>query len=446
MFKRLLPKLDAILAMFVNIHWSKQLLIGVLTAVFSAVPIAIVIARIVYPPITGLSLPEFFNVFIAATAAPTAVLVAVPIVGMLLTFSYMLGVREQLARDAEDHARASEAMAKDAQLLATRKNHIFAALLESSISMQRSDKLVDLIDNVLLHLERLLPEFKFGIIVDTSRPSMIMSFSSRDISEEEKQILTDNNDKLLDENYCKQQKGSKKSFERFNDWLVFPMCGQGEKIIGKLMVKGKSLDKDNEEVIEIFLEQLTATAENKLLSFELEKLANIDQLTGLYSRNFFQIQLEKQLELKEKNSSIDFSIIHVDINGLKMVNDKVGHVAGDMLIKKSADLLKRSSRQEDWVCRVGGDEFIILCPCTRSEGVGVVIDRIEAAAKDKEVEVLDQYDNKVIIELHLSIGLASSSEVDPEKVYSLADERMYVEKRRFYRDLDEKAIANNDLV
>ena len=392
------------------------------TAIVFACAFALYIAWLLYTPITGLPIPDGFKEVVILTASFTAVLVAIPILSLLQAFFRILVAREEFATKV--------------QLITARKNNIFANLLESSISMQQSDKLVDLIDDVLVRLEGLLPDYSLGIIVDSTRPSMVVSFTSREIPDQEKQMLLDENGNLFGDPI--DDWPAEKRFHQFGDWYIFPMRGRKGRVIGKLMVKGKSLEKDNEEIIEIFLEQLTATAENKLLSIELEKMANTDQLTGLYSRNYFQMELERQFEIKEENSIIDFSIILIDVNGLKSVNDNFGHVAGDTLIIKSAELIKRSCRKEDWVCRVGGDEFVIICPSTRAEGVQIVVDRISEATKGLEIDVLDQNEQSLRIPLRVSQGLACSSEVEAKKVYALADERMYVNKRRFYREKDEK--------
>ena len=415
-------KIDTLIGWFIKIHWFTQLITIVAIAVVGGIFFALGFALVLYEPLTGREVTEGFVLVIAITTVLTGVVVALPIVSMLLAFSRMLHAKEK---------RAIEAIK-----ISERKNNIFASLLEGSVTMQRSDKLLGLVDDVIQRLEKLIPESPLGIIVDSTRPSVVVSFSSKGITDEEKQLLLDSNEVLLGdvEIGC----WGEKKYHRYEGWFVFPMNGhgqgQGVKAIGKLMIKGEELTQENKEVIELFLEQLTATTENKLLSLELEKSANTDYLTGLFSRNYFQVILERQLLLKKESDMVDFSIIVIDINGLKKVNDTVGHIAGDAFVVSAAKLLKTIQRKEDWVCRVGGDEFVIICPCTKLDEVNVLVDRITSASKDLEIDVLDRNSRPIKIPMSMSIGVATSAEVDPGTVYGLADERMYVNKRRYYKE------------
>lgn len=404
--------LENFIRKFLAIDWKIQVLLVVVGATLIATAIALSVAQPLYVKLTGLEASGGVIDTILITATFTAIFLGFPIVFVFVTIAGILKEKEQIAK---------------------RKNSIFESLLESSAAMQRTEKLVDLIDAMLSRLETLLPGSQLGIIVDSGRPRMVRSFTSRDISDNEKQFLLDNNEKLLGE--VPHQQWVKQWFNRYADWAIFPMQGRGGVTIGKLVVKGANFgDDDEEEIVRIFLEQLTAATENKLLTIELEKLANTDQLSGLYSRNFFQMELSRQIELKEESVNSNFSLILIDINGLKNVNDNIGHVAGDTLILSAANVLKKSCREEDLVCRVGGDEFVVLCPGTVCEEGKKVVDRIVAACKNAAVDVKNNKDELLTIPLRMSVGIACSSEVEVDKIYALADERMYAEKQRFYAE------------
>lgn len=410
--------MEALLKRFLNIDWRLQVLLVAGGATLIAIAIALSVAIPLYEHLTGLAPTQGFVDTVLITASFTAIVVAFPIVSVFVTMSEMLKSNEEIAHVAEE--------------VAVRKNDIFESLLDSSVAMQRTDKLVELIDGMLSRLEGLLPGSQLGIIVDSGRPQMVRSFTSRDISDNEKQFLLENNGILLGE--VPHQQWVKQRFNRYADWAIFPMQGRGGVTVGKLVVKGGNIGDDDEEILRIFLEQLTAATENKLLTIELEKLANTDQLSGLYSRNYFQMELARQIELKKESAISDFSIILIDINGLKKVNDSIGHVAGDALITHAADLLKASCRKEDWVCRVGGDEFVIICPGTNSKQAQKVVDRVVEGCKDAEIDVKNNKDEPMSIPMRMSVGLACSAEVNTNKVYALADERMYVDKKRFYAE------------
>lgn len=412
-----------LLRRFFSLDKTLQILILVLLAVASAITIASNLARYLYEPFVQMPIPKGFDEVIVVTASVTAFVISIPIGYVVLTFSNMFKDNEEIALAAKH--------------VSERKNAIFKSLLNSGVTMQRADKIVDLIDGVFAHLEALLPGSQMAIIIDSGRPQMPRSFRSMGISESEQQFLLDNNEILTGDSGAGKTWYKLKN-DQNSDWIVFPMRGRKGNPIGKLLIKSDHMTSDQEEVLSIFLEHLTIATENRLLLIELEKLANTDQLTGLFSRNYFQMELDRQIELKAGNSVCDFSILLVDINGLKPINDNIGHVAGDEMIIQGANILQQSCRKEDWACRVGGDEFVVLCPSTNSDQAKVICDHIMDATKEKEVEVKDKKDQPVSIPLRMSVGFASSDEVRSSGVYALADERMYIEKKRFYAEKEKQ--------
>lgn len=412
-----------LLKRFFSIDKTLQILILVPFAITLAMSIAYYVAKKLYEPFIHTPIPKGFDELIVVTAAVTAFFISLPLGYLVLTFSSIFRENEQIALAAKQ--------------VSERKNIIFKSLLNSGATMQRADKIVDLIDGVFTHLESLLPGSQMAIIIDSGRSHMPRSFRSIGISESEQQFLLDNNETLTDDSATRKNWFKLKN-NQSSAWIIFPMRGRNGKMVGKLLIKSDRIVTDQEEVLTIFLEHLTIATENRLLAIELEKLANTDQLTGLFSRNYFQIELNRQIELKAENSFCDFSILLVDINGLKPINDNIGHVAGDEMIVQGANILQQSCRKEDWACRVGGDEFVVLCPGTKSDQAKVICDRIMAATKEKVIEVRDKMDQPVSIPIRMSVGFASSAEVRSSGVYALADERMYIEKKRFYAEKEKQ--------
>jgi diguanylate cyclase (GGDEF)-like protein/putative nucleotidyltransferase with HDIG domain len=150
---------------------------------------------------------------------------------------------------------------------------------------------------------------------------------------------------------------------------------------------------------------------------ELEKLSSHDSLTGLYNRTFFL----EYLKNINKDEVVPISIIFGDINGLKLTNDIFGHAAGDELIKRSAEILKRVCRSYDVVARLGGDEFIILLPNTGVKDSKKIMKRIK---KEMAAEKL------TAIKCSISLGVATmtDSDQDIEKTINEAEDAMYKEK------------------
>ena len=219
-------------------------------------------------------------------------------------------------------------------------------------------------------------------------------------------------------------------------WEFMPMHGRGHNVIGHFIVKSPQVDQASREFIALFMEQLSAAAENKLLLLEMEKLANTDALTGLYNRNYFQKELAKEIRNAQRNSNIPFSIFVVDINGLKKINDCFGHQEGDRLIVMIANLLNETCRESDIITRSGGDEFVVLCPNTSCEKAESLLIRIREYEKTSRIILKKAQQKSESIPIHVSVGLACSTDIGAEKVLGLADERMYADKRKFYQQTE----------
>jgi len=324
---------------------------------------------------------------ILVTALITAVLVVSPVVYTLV----MVGK-----------------IAQEAACVAARRNEIFQSLLESSAVMQKTDRVAALLDDMLMRLHRLWPDNHFSIIWGSSRPKMVRFFSSHGISKEENRILIHNNHRLLESGQAEVVVQLKRVCgNEGRHWQFLPLHGRKGLVIGTLAVKGQCLSRADEEIISLFLEQSAAAIENRLLTIELEKLANIDSLTGVYNRNYFNKELECQIELKEGNQGIDFSLLVVDINGLKGLNDNLGHLAGDRLISATADLLLSNCREEDCVARIGGDEFAVICPGTRLDQAQYLQERISRSSQAQILNFDDHEDEDFRrVPIQLSIGAA----------------------------------------
>jgi diguanylate cyclase (GGDEF)-like protein len=121
--------------------------------------------------------------------------------------------------------------------------------------------------------------------------------------------------------------------------------------------------------------------EDKKKQEEIEYLSFYDQLTGLYNRRFF----EEELRRLDTPRNLPISIVIADLNGLKLANDAFGHVVGDKLLVKMAEILKKSCRSDDIIARMGGDEFVVILPKTNVNEVECVVNRISSAVNDIKI-------------------------------------------------------------
>jgi len=150
---------------------------------------------------------------------------------------------------------------------------------------------------------------------------------------------------------------------------------------------------------------------------KIEYLSYHDQLTGLYNRRF----LEEEQKRLDVSRNLPLSLAMIDVNGLKLVNDAFGHKAGDALLQKVAEVLKRESRADDIIGRIGGDEFVILLPGMGPEEVGKLMERI---AEKMAVESIGD------IPLSVSFGWSTktSPEQDADEIFEQAEDSMYRNK------------------
>jgi diguanylate cyclase (GGDEF)-like protein len=161
----------------------------------------------------------------------------------------------------------------------------------------------------------------------------------------------------------------------------------------------------------------------------IHRLSVTDELTGLLNRRGFYEAAERELR-----ASPSLTIIFIDVDGLKAVNDGLGHAAGDALLRDAAETIKSSFRQTDVVARVGGDEFCVLVPHPVGDPNGL---------KHALSERFDKFNSSEVREYRLSasIGVApSEGSADLDALILEADRQMYAEKQRRYSRGDANSI------
>ena len=130
-------------------------------------------------------------------------------------------------------------------------------------------------------------------------------------------------------------------------------------------------------------DQIQSLARVQDLTEEVYKLAALDPLTGLYNRRSGEQRLTEEISRATRYQR-PLTILLLDLDGLKQINDKLGHAGGDLMLKSFAERLQRAIRGSDLAVRLGGDEFMALLPECRTEEVGRVLGRIDGLEVEYE--------------------------------------------------------------
>lgn len=175
----------------------------------------------------------------------------------------------------------------------------------------------------------------------------------------------------------------------------------------------RMVKKGEDEVLAI----LRDVSSKKELEQTLEYLSYNDQLTGVKNRRFYEEEL-KRLDVKE---NLPLTIILGDVNGLKLINDSFGHAAGDELIRKVAESIKKGCRSEDIVARLGGDEFVILLTKTEENKIEEIITNINKLTQKEKIQNID-------ISISFGYETKTHEEEDIQQVFRKAEDYMYKRK------------------
>lgn len=221
------------------------------------------------------------------------------------------------------------------------------------------------------------------------------------------------------------------AIERIRQQIRLRNGGDGERWVEINARRASTEPKDSGPII-VLLEDV---ADRHLREQELRRLADTDPLTGLYNRRRFAAELQRHLRHGERYGTRG-ALLLVDIDGLKQINDRSGHAAGDRAILATAGRLRSRLRATDIIARIGGDEFAVLLP--------------EAGSRQSEVVAAslgggDQVGSGESDVPTLSIGVAALRGEDPDVAMKRADAAMYRAKRRGgngYSALVERADAS----
>lgn len=279
------------------------------------------------------------------------------------------------------------------------------------------------------------------------------------IEEEIRKKLNKNNKNLIliykhEILYSKPFKNENSIFlkdKKFDDLIIKSLI-VNEPCIGGIVGVGFDNNdnklKNNEQIKQIMLENVLTVLMNligsvKIISsyiYDINNLATRDVLTNLLNRRVFYEMANTKIKHSLRHDKI-FSLLFIDVDNFKIINDNYGHNHGDIFLKNLAKILKENTREEDVVARYGGDEFVIILDNTNIENSKIIVERIqEDLEKFKKNEKLF-----VPKEITLSIGIVEYPQHGQtiDDLLSISDEMMY---RGKYDGKNQIITCNNDML
>ena len=329
------------------------------------------------------------------------------------------------------------------ELLANPSGDIYSKVLNTTLQLSNTGDFNKSLKNVTREIRKICnATFCCILLVDDEKKELNVLAEDRDINSDRKEMksyidegfydMVKTWDDVIDSNgncvIVNNEKGMEYIKDRNPVWydslmkngvdsLVLFKLKSGNNPIGYMWVSNFKEDDTPQikEALEITTFVLGTEIGNHLLLDRLERLSSIDLLTGLYNRNKLNSYMNDILESPDAPTTLVF----LDINGLKRVNDKEGHLAGDNLIKRAANTLISVFHDDD-IFRVGGDEFVVIKRNVEESKIIELINKLHKKAKKNDVS--------------FAVGYAmSNSSKDIEKILKEADVNMYNDKRKFYK-------------
>ena len=205
---------------------------------------------------------------------------------------------------------------------------------------------------------------------------------------------------------------------------------EGNRILGAIVCffgRPRALDQQVLELQRALARQASLVLSRVRLQNQLERLARYDQLTGLANRTLVTERISQTLEVSRSRKN-PIAIIFIDLDGFKLINDRLGHRVGDMVLQTVSDRMRAAVRDMDIVGRFGGDEFVIVCEDADADAARAIADRLASAVREP-IPTLAA-DLRVTASVGVALHSSGSRRVETsDSLVRRADAAMYESKR-----------------
>lgn len=211
-------------------------------------------------------------------------------------------------------------------------------------------------------------------------------------------------------------------------YITFPIIIEG-KIVGCISInsdQSNAFDAQDLQFFSVIGYQMAASLKHIQRLSSIKNIAIYDTLTNLYNRRYFDEKFEIETQKAFFNET-PLSLVMLDIDHFKKINDTLGHTEGDKVLKGIADLLKKSVRKKDTIARYGGEEFVLILPDAGLEESFMIAERIRRLVENTTFEA-----GQTQLHLTVSLGIANfpSHQIkSKEDLIRIADQALYEAKR-----------------
>lgn len=333
------------------------------------------------------------------------------------------------------------------QLMRTQALNDLAQLFATSIRL--SDSLLEILKNV----QKSFYFDRTSLYLIDLKTNKLQDAYSVDLSGELKEIEIHKEVYKNYENNCKAGNNNLCPVISSSDIvLTLPLVLQNKNLgwlIFDNMLSRVPIAEEDKLSLEQFSTQIALAIDNARLFEKVQELSNYDELTKLALRRFFNENFTQEV-YRSKRFNLTFSLIILDIDKFKNINDTYGHILGDEALKAVSEVIRNSLRQTDLPCRYGGDEILILLPRTTGEEASNIAKRLDE--KVRAIKLPERITRGEDIQLSISQGISvfPYDSEDQETLIRCADDALYHVKETgrgywaMYSDIKEVSSPEDD--